>query len=240
MTATVSNPNYTGTGMGTLTIGKAVATVALANSTQTYTGSSITVTGTTTFRPERDVQLHRHRLDDLCGERRRSDQCRHVFGHGNDQQPELHRHGDGDPDHRPGGCAGDGAGTRPSLIPVLRSRDAGSTTPSGLTLIYSYTGTGGTTYGPSATPPANAGSYTVTETVTNPNYIGSGTGTLTIAKAPATVSLANSTQTYTGSSITVTGTTTPSGLSATYSYTGTGSTTYAASATGPINAGTVR
>ena len=85
------------------------------------------------------------------------------------------------------------------------------TTPSGLTLIYSYAGTGSTTYGPSATPPTNLGTYAVTATVSNPNYTGNGSGTLTITPAAATVNLANSTQPYTGSSITVTGTTTAFG-----------------------------
>ena len=37
-----------------------------------------------------------------------------------------------------------------------------TTTPSGLTVTYSYVGTSGTTYGPSATAPTAAGSYTVT------------------------------------------------------------------------------
>ena len=51
-------------------------------------------------------------------------------------------------------------------------------------MTYSYVGTSGTTYGPSATAPTAAGSYTVTlRRSTTANYTGSATGTLVIAKA---------------------------------------------------------
>ena len=42
-----------------------------------------------------------------------------------------------------------------------------------------------TTYGPSATPPTNLGTYAVTATVSNANYTGSGSGTLTIISTVA-------------------------------------------------------
>jgi len=48
---------------------------------------------------------------------------------------------------------------------------------------YSYSGIGGTSYGPTSTPPINAGNYAVTATVTNANYTGSATQTFTITKA---------------------------------------------------------
>jgi PKD repeat protein len=120
-----------------------------------------------------------------------------------------------------------------SPVPVTAT-----TGPAGLAVTYTYAGTGGTTYGPSSTPPTNAGSYSVTATINDPSYTGTVTAALTIAKAPATVNLANSIQYYTGSSITVTGTTVPANLKVTYSYTGTGSTVYGPSATGPTNVGT--
>jgi hypothetical protein len=49
-----------------------------------------------------------------------------------------------------------------------------ATTPSGLAVTYSYSGTsnGGVTYGPSATAPTLAGSYTVTATINDSNYQG--------------------------------------------------------------------
>ena len=58
-----------------------------------------------------------------------------------------------------------------------------STTPSGLNVTFSYSGTGGTIYGPSATAPTGAGSYSVTATINDSNYSGSGSGTLTVSKA---------------------------------------------------------
>jgi hypothetical protein len=47
VTATVTDPNYTGTASGTFTINKATATVTLVNLIQTYTGSALSPTVTT-------------------------------------------------------------------------------------------------------------------------------------------------------------------------------------------------
>ena len=44
-----------------------------------------------------------------------------------------------------------------------------TTTPSGLSVTYSYTGTGTTSYGPSATAPTNAGTYSVAGSISNTN-----------------------------------------------------------------------
>ena len=55
---------------------------------------------------------------------------------------------------------------------------------------YSYAGIGGTTYGPSATAPTNAGSYAVTATLSGPNFAGSATQTFTITKATPTITWA--------------------------------------------------
>jgi N-acetylneuraminic acid mutarotase len=48
VTATVTDPNYTGSASGTFVINKAAATVTLSNLTQTYTGNVLTPTATTT------------------------------------------------------------------------------------------------------------------------------------------------------------------------------------------------
>ena len=108
---------------------------------------------------------------------------------------------------------------------------------------YSYVGTLPTTYGPSATKPTNAGTYSVTATVAaDGNYYAA-----TSAPTAFTIILANSTITVTGSTIfTYTGlaqgpstsTVTGSTGAVTYSYVGTGSISYATSATKPTNAGT--
>lgn len=61
-----------------------------------------------------------------------------------------------------------------------------TTLPTGLgaTVLYS-----GPSYPSSATPPTNPGSYTVTATVTSPNYTGTTTGTLVISPANAGLTL---------------------------------------------------
>jgi hypothetical protein len=91
------------------------------------------------------------------------------------------------------------------------------TTPSGLMVTYSFTGT-----------PQNAGEYPVTATIVDANYTGSVSDTLVIHPAAASIGFAAGTlaQVYNGSVKTVVAETTPSGLAVTYSFTGT-----------PLNAG---
>ena len=64
-----------------------------------------------------------------------------------------------------------------------------STMPTVAGLNISYAGTGSTTYGPTATAPANPGTYSVSVTVVDPNYIGTANGVLTINQADPTVTL---------------------------------------------------
>src|SRR5207245_3142467 len=87
-----------------------------------------------------------------------------------------------------------------------------TTTPSGLAVSASFTGT-----------PQAAGSYPVTVTINDPNYVGTVSDTLVIAKAPATVNFVAGTlsQTYDGSVKTVQTATTPSGLTVNVAFTGT-------------------
>jgi uncharacterized repeat protein (TIGR01451 family) len=86
-----------------------------------------------------------------------------------------------------------------------------TTNPAGLNVVI--------TYGPATTQaghkkntavlsPVNAGSYTVTATIDDPNYEGSASDTLIIAKANANVSVTGFTGTYDGSSHGATGTAT--------------------------------
>src|SRR4029079_9234680 len=86
------------------------------------------------------------------------------------------------------------------------------------------------TYGGSANAPVNAGSYGVTGTINDGNYVGQASGTLTINKASATVTLGSLTQTYDGTPKAASAMTTPSGLSV--------ALTYGGSANAPVNAGT--
>ena len=69
---------------------------------------------------------------------------------------------------------------------------------------YSYSGIGGTSYGPTSTPPANAGNYAVTATVTHPNYTGGATQTFTITKATPTINWATPASIAYGTSLSAT------------------------------------
>ena len=84
-----------------------------------------------------------------------------------------------------------------------------------LPVTLSYAGTGTTVYGPTATAPANAGSYTVVASTTGDGNNAGGSSTpapLTINKAAATVTLSSLTRAFTGTPLTPTATTTPAGL----------------------------
>ena len=60
---------------------------------------------------------------------------------------------------------------------------AATTTPSSLAVVFTYTGTSGTVYGPSPSAPSATGSYTVAAVINDANYQGSASGTLVIAVA---------------------------------------------------------
>ena len=113
-------------------------------------------------------------------------------------------------------------------------------------VIYSYVGVSGTTYGPSATKPTGAGSYTVTATVAadaNYNSASSSATAFSIAKATPTVTFTGTTSfTYSGSAQGPNSVTTSpvSTGSVTYSYVGVSGTTYGPSATQPTVAGSYK
>jgi hypothetical protein len=107
---------------------------------------------------------------------------------------------------------------------------------------YSYSGAGGTLYGPSATKPTLVGSYTATATLAaDSNYEGatSSASGFSIVKDGSTISVTGFTSfTYSGVSqgpgtISKTG----SSGAVTYSYSGAGGTSYVASATKPTEVG---
>ena len=127
--------------------------------------------------------------------------------------------------------------------PCVGSGSATGGAGESLTVTLSYTGTGATTYGPSATAPSNAGSYQVvahTDGDGNNNSGDSAPAAVTINKANPTVSATGGTFTYNGTPQGGSGTATGGAgesLTVTLSYTGTGATTYGPSATAPTNAG---
>jgi hypothetical protein len=112
-----------------------------------------------------------------------------------------------------------------------------STTDTG-TVTWSYVGVSGTTYGPSAARPTNAGSYTATATVAadgNNNSASSSATAFSIAMATPTVTVNVGSYAYNGSPQgpnTVTISTTDTGA-VTWSYVGVSGTTYGPSATLP-------
>jgi hypothetical protein len=194
VTATVNDPNYTGSASGTFVINKAAATVAFSNLTQTYTGSALSPTVTTT-------------------------------------PAGLTTTLTGAPDTNAGSYPVTATITNPNYTgsasgTFVISKATATVTFSNLT--QTYTGSAlsptvttipaGLTTTLTGAPDTNAGSYTVTATINDPNYTGSASGTFVISKATATVTFSNLTQIYTGSALSPTVTTSPTSLS--YSLTG--------------------
>ena len=121
-----------------------------------------------------------------------------------------------------------------------------SNTGTGSAYTFSYSGTGATTYGPSATRPTNAGTYSVTVSLSasSDGYYNAATASasFTIAKAIPIVNPTIGTYTYNLASPVAQGPNTATnngtGTTYTYSYTGTGFTTYGPSSTRPTDGGT--
>ena len=85
--------------------------------------------------------------------------------------------------------------------------------------------------------PLGAGSYSVSVQCDGPDHTGSGAATLTVARADSGIELAGGTFTYDGAPKAAT-VTNANGAGFTLSYAGTGATTYPATATPPVDAGT--
>jgi hypothetical protein len=118
---------------------------------------------------------------------------------------------------------------------------ATATTPAALSVTPSYTGTGATSYGPSASAPTNAGAYSLIATINDVNYEGSNTSAWTINKQTVAVNATQSalTKIFNGSTHTVPVSTSPSGKNLSINYTGINGTVYNSSFA-PTNAGTYR
>ena len=233
----VSSANYTGTATGTLVIAKAPATVTLGGLAQAYTGEPRAVTATTSP-TELTVGLTYTGLEGT------------AYGPSS-TPPTLGGSytvaGVVSNANYTGSATGTlviSGGTATVTLGNLAQVYTGSplaatatTSPAGLTVVFTYAGISGTTYGPSSVPPASAGSYTVVGTVSGGNNSGTASGTLVIAKAPATVTLGDLAQPYSGSPLAATAATTPAGLTVGLKYTGVSGTTYGPSATPPTSAG---
>jgi surface antigen len=197
VTATVNNPNYTGSASGTFTIQHASATVTLSNLTQTYTGSGLCPTATTspsglgiswTNCPDTNATTYKNVTATV-----------------------------NNPNY-----TGSASGTftiSPAPVTVTLSNLTQTYTGSPLTPTATTSPPPGLGITWTGAPDTNVSSipYSVTATVNNPNYTGSATGSFTIQPAPVTVTLSNMSQAYTGSALTPTATTNPSGLAITWS-----------------------
>jgi glucose/arabinose dehydrogenase len=111
------------------------------------------------------------------------------------------------------------------------------TTPGVQSFTISYTGINGTVYGPSSTPPTEAGSYGVEINVVDPNRTGSEAAILVINPASATITLGNLSTIYNGAAQGASATSTPAGLDIDFSYTGIDGTSYGPTSIAPTNAG---
>jgi hypothetical protein len=213
VTGTVDDPNYEGTGIGTLKIDKALATVALGNLSATYDGnlhaatatttpSGLTVTftynGSSTVPKDAGIYTVIGTIDDT----NYKGSATNILNI--KKAPATVVLGNLSPNY-------DGSAHAATAITV----------PSGLKVNFTYDG--------STTAPTNAGSYSVTGTVDDPNYEGTGIDTLKIGKAAATVTLSGLNATYNGSAHAATVTTSPAGLPVDLTYNG--------SPTVPTNAG---
>jgi|GEM_PF-850530 len=210
---TISDTNYQGSSSGTLVVSKATATVTLASLAQTYAGSARVATATTT-----PSGLAVNFTYNGSGTAPTAVGSYTVVGTISDTNYQ-------------GNSSGTLVISKATATVTLGSLAqtytgstcfaTASTNPSGLTVNFTYNGSG--------TAPSNAGSYAVVGTINDTNYQGSSTGTLVVSKATATVMLGSLTQTYDGGTKSATATTSPSGLTVNFTYNGSG--------TVPTNAG---
>lgn len=214
VTATVTDPVYRGSAVGTLTVAKANAIVTLGAQTAGYTGTPKAATAITT-----PAGLYLNFTYD-GGATPPTNAGSYIVRATID-----------DSDY-----TGTGSGTL-TITPAPATITLGSltaiydgtpksvqavTSPSGLNVALTYNG--------SATDPTNAGSYSVAASILDPNYTGTAGGTLAIAKAAASVTLEGLTVRYDGTPKPVTVTTTPSEVATEVTYNG--------STTPPIYPGT--
>jgi DNA/RNA endonuclease G (NUC1) len=214
VSATIDDPNYTGTATGTVQIAKATAGIALGGLTATYDGTAHSVTAVTTpagllvtlsyngsetapvdagVYPVSAVVVDANYTGDASDMLIIGKAAAAIVLGG------LHQTYDG----------------APKVVTI-------STTPASLATVVTYNGL--------ATAPTNAGSYDVSVTVNNRNYAGTATGTLIIDPTSSTIVLTDLKQVYDGTPKSVTVTTTPAGLPVTVTYNG--------DTTAPTNPGT--
>lgn len=214
VSATIDDPNYSGSANDTLVVAKAAATIRLGDLSQSYDGSAKSATAATTP-AGLGVSLTYNGLSAAPTNAASYSVVATI----------------NDPNYE--GNAGDtltiSKVTASVVLGGLSQTYDGSaksatatTTPEGLTVDVTYNG--------NAQAPTSAGTYAVAATINDANYQGSTSATLSVAKASAGVVLGNLSQTYNGSARSATATTTPVGLAV--------DLTYNSSSLAPTNAGT--
>ncbi len=209
----ITNPNYTGSVSGLLTIDKATAGIEITDLNQTYDGSAKSVSVSTTP-SELTVSVSYNNSEDLpvnAG----SYEVQVVVVDDNYEGLALATLGI------------EKAEASISLLELSQIYDgnpkpiSGTTSPAGLTLLFAYEGL------PDA--PVNAGSYSVQATVVDSNYMGSSVGILVIDPGQAQLLFTDLIQEYDGNPKEVTVISTPSVLIVEVTYNG--------STDLPVNAG---
>jgi MBG domain/Legume lectin domain/Abnormal spindle-like microcephaly-assoc'd, ASPM-SPD-2-Hydin len=198
VTATITDPNYTGTASGTFVISPAAATVTLSSLAQTYTGGPLAATATTN-----PASLA----------------VSFIYNGSPTPPTNVGSYAVVATITNPN-YTGTASGTlviSPAAASVTLSNMSQSYTGGALSPAVT-TNPSGLSYTLGGAPQTNVGNYTVVATITNSNYTGSASGTFIISPAAAIVTLGNLTQAYTGSPLSPTVTTTPAGL--TYTLTG--------------------
>jgi hypothetical protein len=216
VTATITNPNYTGSVNGTLIINKASATLSLSNLNQGYDGAAKPVTVITNPIGLSGVAVT---YNGFAAAPTAAGTYAVVASLVNPNYTATNASGNLVISSSPAIIA---VGDLSHVYDGTQKTASVTTSPSGLAYTLTYDG--------SATAPVNAGSYNIVATITEPNYVGSANGILVLNKANATLSLSNLTQVFDGSAKPVTVTTIPAGLSGV-------SVLYNGSATAPVAVG---
>jgi N-acetylneuraminic acid mutarotase len=237
--AAISDTNYQGSATGTLTINKAAATISLTNLNQTYdgtakpagattnpTGLSVAFTylgiGSTNYPSTSAAPTNAgaYQVDAVISNANYTGSARDTLtiakASATTSLSNLNQTYTGSP--------------RPVTV---------TTHPAGVGVTLSYVGKDPAGYGPTDVAPTQAGTYTVTAVINDPNYQGPDTsGDLAIAKASAAVTLHNLSWAYDGNPKAATTTTIPAGLTTQISYTGVAPLVYGPTTAAPTEVGT--
>ena len=204
VTATIADPNYTGTASGTLLIGQAPAAVTLSGLSQTFTGYPLAAIATTN--PAALTVAFTYSGSSTAPTAPGS-----YAVIGTIANPNYTGATTGTMTISQASATVTLAGLSQTYTGSALTATA-TTDPAGLNVSLTYDG--------SSSAPTAAGSYAVVGTIASPNYTGTASGTMTISKAAATVTLSRLSQTYTGSALAATATANPGSLNVSLTYNG--------------------